>query len=223
MHYVVIASLTIDVALNHHTVLRNQTSCVVYKVFHLRTPHCSDGPGMASHGTLRVLDIPRRRHGRVAAPRRHVHVHWRVRPVSRRTALTDTDLLYLDVVQQESRLVTNSADSESRPRVGGCEVIHEFLPLARGRYGRCNDECDVDTWQSDEAELLGVEAFVGGGTDVERHSILRRRLRGDSLLYVAADDVKVRVSVLPSAVAVTRRQVERPLSRPLPGNSLPCA
>ena len=142
------------------------------------TPHCSDGPGVAGHGTLRVLDVPRRRHGRVAAPRRHVHVHRldvqtdRISRVSGRTPATLTDLLYLDIVQQESGLVANSSDSDSGRRVGCGEVIHVLLPFARCRYRRHNDEYRMEPWELDKAELLRMEAVAVRGMDIESNPIL---------------------------------------------------
>ena len=173
----------------------------------VRTSHGSNGPKVVGHRTLRVLDVPCRRQGGVVAPRVQMDMHRRVvrvSLVSGRTALTTTDLLYLDIVQQEASFVTNCdqqySDFDGRRRVVGYEVINVLLPISRSRiYG----ECRVETWQSDEAKFLRVEVVAVGEVNVERHSVLRHLRCCYSLLYVTADDIKKRLAVLCSDVAGT--------------------
>ena len=143
----------------------------------VRTSHGSDGPVVVGHRALRVLDVPGRRQGGVAAPRVHVDVHRldvrvdRIFRVSGRSEATITDFFDANIVQQESSLTADSADSDDRCRVAGYEVIHVLLPLYGGY---CNNICRMEAWQPGVTKLLGMETAIVRRADVERHSILLR-------------------------------------------------
>ena len=160
----------------HNNILIRKNGIIKHTT--IRTSHCPDGPIVVGHRGLRVFDVPGRRHGSVVAPRVQVDVHRldvrvdRISRVSGRSAASITDFLDVNVVQQETSLTADSADSDGRCSIAGYEVVHVLLPFAVCRYLLLDYECDVTPWQSNEAKLLGMKSVGVRSVEMERNSIL---------------------------------------------------
>ena len=140
--------------------------------------------------------------------------------VSGHTTATFTDLLYLDIVQQEASLVANCANSNHRQCVTCSEVIHVLLPLVRcWRY----DKCTVESWELNKAELLGVEVGSSGRMNVERDAVLVSLPSLNSLCYVTMDEVSESLFILSKHLAATGGHINSSWSRPAFGKRLLCS
>ena len=147
----------------------------------------------------------------------------RVSLVSGLTPLAFTDFLYLDIVQQETSLMADSANSNGRHRLTGDEVTHMLLPLTRCHYCRLHNKCSMEPWESDGAQLLGVEAGGVGRTNIERDSILLCLHCSNCLLYVATNDVNKGLFVLCSDLDDTGGKINSAKSCPPFGNCFQCS
>ena len=147
----------------------------------------------------------------------------RVPLVSEWTTATFTDLLNLDIVQQEASLMANSTNCNGGCRVAGDEVIHVLLPLTRWHYCQLHNKCGMEPWESDEAQLLGVEASGVGRTNMEGNSIFLCLHCSNCLLYVTTNDVNKGLFVLCSNIAVSGHKINSARSCPPFGNRFLCS